>query len=251
MNDSKASSSDAISTSNLPDCWAIVPAAGIGTRMGADKPKQYLLLNGKTILEHTIERLLQLPYLKGLVLVVNPFDEIWPTLAITNHPKVKVVEGGQERCDSVLNGLYALEALLQPLDWVMVHDAARPCVDLRDVDQLVEELDEHLVGGILGVPVSDTIKRLNDNYGIEDTVDRRVLWQAQTPQLFRYGILTQCLQRALQAGEAITDEASALESANYVPLMVEGRRDNIKITRPEDLPMAELILKMQCVEVSA
>ncbi len=250
MIDSKVSSADSATHSNFPDCWAIVPAAGVGARMGADKPKQYLLLNDKTILEHTLERLLQLPYLKGLVLVVNPFDEIWPTMALTKHPKVTVVEGGQERCDSVLNGLYALETQLQPLDWVMVHDAARPCVDLRDIDQLVEELNEHLVGGILGVPVSDTIKRLNDNYGIEDTVDRRVLWQAQTPQLFRYGVLTQSLQKALQAGEAITDEASAVESANYVPLMVEGRRDNIKITRPEDLPMAELILKIQNAEAS-
>lgn len=250
MIESKASVSDQIHTQNSKSCWAIVPAAGIGARMGADKPKQYLLLNGKTILEHTLERLLLLPYLKGLVLVVNPFDEIYPTLPLIKHPKIKVVEGGQERCDSVLNGLYALETLLEPLDWVMVHDAARPCVDLRDIDQLVEELDEHLVGGILGVPVSDTVKRLNENYGIEATVDRRVLWQAQTPQLFRYGVLTQCLQKALQAGEAITDEASAVESANYVPLMVEGRRDNIKITRPEDLPMAELILKIQSTEAT-
>lgn len=251
MNDSKVSCSDSGAASDSSSCWAIIPAAGVGTRMGADKPKQYLMLNGKTILEHTLERLLQLPYLKGVVLVINPFDEIWPTLALTKHAKVKIVEGGQERCDSVLNGLYALEALLQPLDWVMVHDAARPCVDIRDIHQLVDELDEHLVGGILGVPVSDTMKRLNDNYGIEATVDRRVLWQAQTPQLFRYGVLTQCLRQALQAGEAITDEASAVERANYVPLMVEGRRDNIKITRPEDLPMAELILNMQNAETSA
>jgi len=245
LKDSKLSHSGSEQHQSSKACWAIVPAAGVGARMGADKPKQYLLLNGKTILEHTLERLLLLPYLKGLVLVVNPFDELWPSIALTRHPKVKVVDGGQQRCDSVLNGLYALEPLLQPLDWVMVHDAARPCVDLRDIDQLVDELDEHLVGGILGVPVSDTVKRLNDNYGIEETVDRRVLWQAQTPQMFRFGVLRQSLQQALQADAAITDEASAVEMANYVPIMVEGRRDNIKITRPEDLPMAELILKMQ------
>jgi len=225
--------------------WAIVPAAGVGARMGASLPKQYLKLEGKTILEHTVERLLEIPYLKGVVLVINPFDEILPTLELIHHPKIQIVEGGQERCDSVLNGLYALENRLQPLDWVLVHDAARPCVELQDIDQMVVELEEHLVGGILGVPVSDTVKRLNENYGIEETVDRRVLWQAQTPQMFRYGILLQSLRQALQAGETITDEASAVELANYVPLMVEGRRDNIKITRPEDLPMAELILKLQ------
>lgn len=229
--------------------WAIVPAAGIGSRMGADIPKQYLEIHGKTILEHTLDRLLQLPHLTGIVLLVNPFDERWPTLSMIHHDKIKVVDGGHERCDSVLNGLYALEEYLQPLDWVMVHDAARPCVDLADIEQLVDELGAHLVGGILGVPVSDTIKRLNENYGIEETVDRRVLWQAQTPQMFRYGVLAKAMREALHLGLAVTDEASAVEAAGYVPLMVEGRRDNIKITRPEDLPMAELILKLQSDEV--
>ncbi len=223
----------------------VVPAAGVGSRMKADLPKQYLTLKGKTILEHTLERLLQLPGLSGIVLVVNPADQHWRTLPVASHPKVQVVEGGRERCDSVLNGLYALEEHLQPLDWVLVHDAARPCVDLRDIEALIDELQEHLVGGILGVPVSDTVKRLNDNYGIEETVDRRVLWQAQTPQMFRYGVLSKALREALHRGLEITDEASAVESAGYVPLMVEGRRDNIKITRPEDLPMAELILATQ------
>lgn len=225
--------------------WVIVPAAGVGSRMGADKPKQYLTLNGKTILEHTLERLLQLPKLNGIVVVVHPLDSYWSTLPVFNHEKIRVIEGGKERCDSVLNGLDTLDEYMQPLDWVMVHDAARPCVDLRDIEELVEKLEEHLVGGILGVPVSDTVKRLNDNYGIEETVDRRVLWQAQTPQMFRYGILARSLRSALQQGITITDEASAVESAGYVPLMVEGRRDNIKVTRPEDIPIAELILKLQ------
>ncbi|GAB3095816.1 2-C-methyl-D-erythritol 4-phosphate cytidylyltransferase [Aestuariicella hydrocarbonica] len=225
--------------------WVIVPAAGVGSRMGADKPKQYLTLNHKTILEHTLERLLQLPALNGIVVVVHPLDAYWSELPIFENPKIKVIEGGQERCDSVLNGLDTLDEHLQPLDWVMVHDAARPCFELSDVEELIEKLDEHLVGGILGVPVSDTVKRLNDNYGIEETVDRRVLWLAQTPQMFRYGVLAKSLREALQQGIPITDEASALEAAGYVPLMVEGRRDNIKVTRPEDIPMAELILRLQ------
>ncbi len=231
--------------------WVIVPAAGVGRRMGADKPKQYLPLAGSTVLQQTLQRLLQLPQLRGLVLVVSPFDTLWRDIPAVNHPLVRVVSGGAERCDSVLNGLYELESELQPLDWVMVHDAARPCVTAADIGNLVSELQEHLAGGILGVPVSDTIKRLNDNYGIEETVDRQVLWQAQTPQMFRYGVLLKALREALQAEAIVTDEASAVELAGYVPLMVEGRRDNIKITRPEDLPMAELILQQLAAEEPA
>lgn len=225
--------------------WVIVPAAGVGSRMGANRPKQYLTLGNKTILEHTLERLLQLPRLNGIVVVVHPLDSYWSTLPVFDDEKIRVIEGGRERCDSVLNGLDTLDEYLQPLDWVLVHDAARPCVDLRDIEELIEKLDDHLVGGLLGVPVSDTVKRLNDNYGVEETVDRRVLWQAQTPQMFRYGILAKSLRMALQHDEPITDEASAVEGAGYVPLMVEGRRDNIKVTRPEDIPMAELILRLQ------
>lgn len=225
--------------------WVIVPAAGVGSRMGAAKPKQYLTLNHKTLLEHTLERLLRLPHLNGIVVAVHPQDTYWSTLAVFEHEKIHVIEGGRERCDSVLNGLDTLDEHLQSLDWVMVHDAARPCVDLKDIEELIEKLEGHLVGGILGVPVSDTVKRLNDDYGIEETVDRRVLWQAQTPQMFRYGVLAKSLRAALQQGITITDEASAVESAGYVPLMVEGRRDNIKVTCPEDIAMAELILQQQ------
>jgi len=225
--------------------WALVPAAGVGARMGADMPKQYLPLAGQTILEHTLKRLLRLPQLEGIVLVVSPLDDRWNTLSITGHPKIEVVSGGLERCDSVLNGLYHLETRLDKLDWVLVHDAARPCVDLRDIQALIGDLQEHLVGGILGVPVSDTLKRINEGYAIESTVDRRVLWQAQTPQMFRYGVLKQSLEQALSAKQTVTDESSAVEWAGFFPCMVEGRRDNIKITRPEDLPMAELILSQQ------
>lgn len=228
-----------------PQHWAIVPAAGVGTRMGAEIPKQYLQIGGKTILEHTLRRLLSVPELDGIVLVISPLDDRWQELAITGHPKIEIVPGGIERCDSVLNGLYHLEDRLEKLDWVLVHDAARPCVDLRDIHELMAELEEHLVGGILGTPVSDTIKRINQEYAIEETLDRRVLWQAQTPQMFRFGLLSQALQQALRNKQMITDEASAVELAGYYPRIVEGRRDNIKITRPEDLPLAELVLQQQ------
>ncbi len=232
-----------MSSLNSTGYWVVVPAAGVGRRMGATTPKQYLPLNGTTLLEQTLFRLLELPLLKGLVLVVGSEDTFWQSLNVVRDSRVETVVGGKDRCDSVLNGLRVLENRLSSTDWVMVHDAARPCVALSDIENLISELEDHLVGGILGVPASDTLKRLNDNYGIEETVDRQVIWQAQTPQMFRYGVLLSSLERALQAEADITDEASAVEYNGYVPLMVEGRRDNIKVTRPEDLPMAELILQ--------
>ncbi|NIB39798.1 2-C-methyl-D-erythritol 4-phosphate cytidylyltransferase [Pseudomaricurvus alkylphenolicus] len=229
----------------LSDCWVVIPAAGVGARMGANKPKQYLEINGKTILEHTLERLLKLPDLRGVVLVLGAEDTYWQRLPAVQNPLVKTVEGGNERCDSVLNGLKSLQNEVKPDDWVLVHDAARPCVALDDIQNLRHDIKHHPAGGILGVPVSDTLKRVSDDSSIEATVDRSVLWQAQTPQAFRYGVLSDALSQALQKGLNITDEASAVESAGYKPLMVEGRRDNIKITRPEDLPLAELTLKLQ------
>lgn len=212
--------------------------------MGADKPKQYLPLLGKTILEHTLERLLALPQLRGLVVVLSATDDIGSGLGVMSHPLVRVVDGGRERCDSVLNGLMALRGQLSDSDWVLVHDAARPCVSRCDIVALLSELSDHEVGGILATPVSDTIKRVSAGE-IETTVDRSVLWQAQTPQMFRFGLLYQSLERALQSGTVITDEASALENAGFSPAIVEGRRDNIKVTRPEDLPVAELILNSE------
>lgn len=219
-----------------------MPAAGVGSRMGADKPKQYLPLLGKTILEHTLERLLTLPQLHGVVVVLSPNDTIGRALGVLSHEKVSIVSGGRERCDSVINGLASLRDNVADSDWVLVHDAARPCVARSDILKLLTQLSEHPVGGILATPVSDTIKRVSSGT-VTTTVDRSVLWQAQTPQMFRYGLLLSALQQAFADGAVITDEASALEHAGFTPAVVEGRRDNIKVTRPEDLPVAELILK--------
>ncbi|MEL7401186.1 MAG: 2-C-methyl-D-erythritol 4-phosphate cytidylyltransferase [Pseudomonadota bacterium] len=230
--------------SQIPPFWVVVPAAGVGARMGADKPKQYLPLLGKTILEHTLERLLALPQLQGITVVLSPGDDLGANLGVMSHPKISIADGGRERCDSVLNGLASLRDRLTDNDWVLVHDAARPCVAHSDILLLLMRLKDHAVGGILGTPVSDTIKRVAQG-AIETTVDRSVLWQAQTPQMFRYGLLYNALEQALQKGTVITDEASALESAGYSPAIVEGRRDNIKVTRPEDLPVAELILNSE------
>lgn len=228
-----------------PRCWAVVPAAGIGSRMRADLPKQYLPLRGKTLLEHTLERLLAVPDLAGLVLALSPDDPHWARLPLANDRRIAVVDGGAERSRSVLNALNYLTLQARADDWVMVHDAARPCITPSAIDNLRRHLEGHPVGGIIGVPVGDTLKRVGDSQAIESTCDRNGLWQAQTPQMFRYQRLHQCLARALGHGETVTDEASALELAGYQPLMVEGRTDNIKVTRPEDLALADAILQRQ------
>jgi 2-C-methyl-D-erythritol 4-phosphate cytidylyltransferase len=231
-------------SSQTPAFWIVVPAAGVGARMGADCPKQYLPLVGKTVIEHTLERLLALPDIAGIYLVLGADDNYWNDLSFAQHKNIHRVAGGTERCDSVLNALEKLRDNASPNDWVLVHDAARPCIHVQSVLHLIEQVKNHPVGGILGVPVSDTLKQVN-NFIIDSTVDRRLLWQAQTPQMFRLGILRDCLQRGLAEGKLITDESSALESYGYQPLMVQGRSDNIKITRPEDLAIAAMLLQQQ------
>lgn len=225
-----------------PAYWIVVPAAGVGARMGADCPKQYLPLVGKTVIEHTLERLLALPNIAGIYLVLGADDNYWNDLSLAQNNRIQRVAGGAERCDSVLNALEQLFDNASPNDWVLVHDAARPCVHVQSVLHLIEQVKNHPVGGILGVPVSDTLKQVN-KFIIDSTLDRRLLWQAQTPQMFRLGLLRDCLQRGLAEGKLITDESSALESYGYQPLMVQGRSDNIKITRPEDLAIAAMLLQ--------
>ncbi len=231
-------------SSQSPAYWIVVPAAGVGARMGAGCPKQYLPLVGKTVIEHTLERLLALPNIAGIYLVLGVDDNYWNDLSLAQNNRIQRVAGGAERCDSVLNALEQLFANASPNDWVLVHDAARPCVHVQSVLHLIDQVKNHPVGGILGVPVSDTLKQVNNSI-IDSTVDRRLLWQAQTPQMFRLGLLRDCLQRGLAEGKLITDESSALESYGYQPLMVQGRSDNIKITRPEDLAIAAMLLQQQ------
>ena len=225
--------------------WAIVPAAGIGKRMGGDTPKQYLPLNGGTLLEQTLERLLSMTEFEKILVAINPFDEQWKTLPVRKHEKIETALGGPERFESVFNALIRLEGRAHILDWVVIHDAARPCVTVEQIQHLLHEVKEHAVGGLLAVPVSDTLKRINDDYGIEGTIDRQYLWHAQTPQVFRYGVLKEALKRAGHSRHAVTDESTAVEQLGYCPIVVEGRRDNIKVTHPEDLRLAELILQSQ------
>lgn len=220
----------------LPAFWVMIPAAGIGSRMRADRPKQYLQLAGRTILEHSLNCFLDHPRLKGLVLSLAADDPFWPTLACANDPRICRAAGGAERADSVLAGLLQLLELgAQPDDWVLVHDAARPNLARSDLDGLLRELADDPVGGLLAVPARDTLKRAGADGRVAETVDRSLIWQAYTPQMFRFAALHRALADALVAGVAITDEASALEWAGQAPKLVEGRADNLKITRPEDL----------------
>lgn len=225
---------------------AVVPAAGIGSRMQADKPKQYLQIHGKTILEHTLFVLLTYPLIEKIILAVAPQDPYISSLSLLTHPKIQVVEGGENRADSVLNGINvvrkeAQSAVQNSEDfWVMVHDAARPCLTHQDLDKLVQVNDEN--GAILAIPATDTIKRALDNLQIQHTEDRSQLWLAQTPQFFPVETLAQALEQALTQGLQVTDEASAMEFAGFRPHLVAGRSDNIKVTRPEDLALAEFYL---------
>ncbi len=225
-----------MNTRPLPTFWALIPAAGVGSRMRADRPKQYLQLAGKTILEHSLGCFLDHPQLRGLVVSLAADDPYWPNLACAHDPRIRRADGGCERADSVLNGLLRLIGLgAQEQDWVLVHDAARPNLSRQDLDKLLAELADDPVGGLLGVPARDTLKRAGADGRVVATVDRSPIWQAYTPQMFRLGLLHRALAQALAANVAITDEASAIEWAGQAPRLIEGRADNLKVTRPEDL----------------
>ncbi|QIB51158.1 2-C-methyl-D-erythritol 4-phosphate cytidylyltransferase [Pseudomonas sp. OIL-1] len=221
---------------NVLPFWVVIPAAGIGSRMQADRPKQYLPLAGRSLIEHTLDCFLNQPGLRGLVVSLAENDPYWPELPCAQDVRIRTAAGGRERADSVLNGLEALVAQgAKSEDWVLVHDAARPNLADSDLYKLLETLADDAVGGLLAVPVRDTLKLAGADGRVTATPDRALFWQAYTPQMFRLEALRNALSGALGAGASITDEASAMEWAGQAPLLVEGRADNIKVTRPEDL----------------
>ena len=223
--------------------WAVVPAAGVGKRMQADRPKQYLPLAGKTVIEQTLSRLLQSEAFTAVAVAISPEDPYWPELEISRHPQVLIAPGGRERADSVLSALKILQGRAAEDDWVLVHDAARPCLTGSDIHLLLTTLQEDEVGGILALSSHDTLKQV-DGHSICATIDRRQIWRALTPQMFRFGMLRDALQEA-EGNPAVTDESSALELKGLRPKIVEGRPDNIKITRPEDLALAQFYMEQQ------
>jgi len=229
--------------------WAIVPAAGIGKRMQSALPKQYIPLNGRPVLEHTINSLLENKFIAGLVIALHADDQYFADLNIKTDKPILQTVGGNERADSVLNAINALFANAQfdaEHDWVMVHDAVRACLRQEDIDKLVTEVAENPNGGLLALPVRDTMKRQGaggETATVANTVDRENLWHALTPQYFPAKSLKKALENALEQKLDITDESSAMEFAGFSPVLVHGNEDNIKITRPDDLRLASMFLK--------
>jgi 2-C-methyl-D-erythritol 4-phosphate cytidylyltransferase/2-C-methyl-D-erythritol 2,4-cyclodiphosphate synthase len=227
---------------NATPFWLVIPAAGSSQRMGGELPKQYQLLAGIPVLQRTLDVFLAIPQLRGVMVAIHPEDKHFVALPASRDERVQVVSGGAERADSVRLALEALSKQANPDDWVLVHDAARPCVQASDVVAMLQTLSASAVGGIMAVPVSDTIKQVTQTT-ITATADRTLLWQAQTPQMFRVGALLFALQVAQRNKLAITDEASAMEAAGHKPEVFAGKRSNIKITLPEDWAIAEALLR--------
>jgi 2-C-methyl-D-erythritol 4-phosphate cytidylyltransferase len=225
--------------------WVLVPAAGSGKRMGGDVPKQYLSLAGRSVIEHTLYRLSLHPQIAEIVVVLAEGDSFWERLHLdwVSRP-VRTVIGGQERCHSVLNGLNYLKDRAADDDWVLIHDAARPCIRPDDIKLLMTE-GQTATGALLGMPVKDTMKQVNSDNLVTSTLKREHVWHALTPQMFHYRDLVVALTTALEQNTLVTDEASAMELAGFKPKMIAGSADNIKITHPDDLALAEFYLAQQ------
>ncbi len=225
--------------------WAIVPAAGVGSRMASGNnqnfPKQYRPLLGRAVLSHTLEKLLQVSEIHSITVAVGEADDYWSELPEAASERVVTVAGGAERMDSVLNALHSLDAATD--DWVLVHDAVRPCVRLADIQRLLTELANHPVGGLLVSSVDNTVKRFAQDNAVLETVDRDVLCNALTPQMFRYSVLLDALRTAQRKGLQVTDESSAIEQAGLRPQAVFADKYNIKITHEGDLALAEMLLR--------
>ncbi|MEY4592314.1 MAG: hypothetical protein RIR18_1209 [Pseudomonadota bacterium] len=219
----------------------IVPAAGSGSRFGAALPKQYLPLLGKPLLVHTLAALCDHPKITSVSVVLSPDDELCASVGdLFRSDKLTYLYcGGASRADSVRNGLAALkERSVAEQDWVLVHDAARPCLSLEMLNRLIDTLADDPVGGLLAIPVADTLKRADADNRVAETLPREGLWQAQTPQMFRFGLLCDALDRF----PSVTDEAGAIEAAGFQPKLVAGELSNLKVTYQGDLPLAEAIL---------
>lgn len=227
----------------MSSVWAVVPAAGSGRRMAAEVPKQYLKLNGVPILEHTLRALLACPDIRGVVVVLDPSDRRADATASLADPRVSRAAGGAERADSVLAGLQAVATEAGAEDWVLVHDAARPCISVGVLRSLISSCTAAGVGTVMAQASVDTLKRVSEDNRVLETLDRQVIWRAQTPQMFKLRELMSALSTALIDDIAITDESMAMELAGYPVSILEGPSTNIKITLPADLEMAEIILR--------
>jgi 2-C-methyl-D-erythritol 4-phosphate cytidylyltransferase len=222
--------------------WCVVPAAGQGIRLGAPIPKQYCLIQGKTVLDWTLNRLASHPKITGIIVVLSEQDTYWSDWGTLQNKPILTCVGGETRAHSVLAGLNALPAHAH--DWVLIHDAARPCITHGDISELIRIGTQHSVGAILAARIQDTVKQV-EAVQIRATLDRSLLWRALTPQLFKPQQLRLALATAINAKKSITDDAHSLEQLGFYPMIVEGRGDNIKITLAQDLAMADCILQLQ------
>lgn len=216
--------------------------------MGADVPKQYLSLQNSTVIEASLSGFLRHPQIAGVVVALQQEDQMWSDLNIATHKSIHTVVGGKTRALSVNSALNKVLEMSKSNDFVLVHDAARPCLSYSDLDLLIQQLQQDKVGGILATPISDTIKHAKEidaNIEVSKTIDRANLWKALTPQMFRVAVLQKALNHCFENNIDATDEASAVEAIGLKVKMIEGRSDNIKITRPEDIQLAESILKQK------
>ena len=228
--------------SDAPSCWAVLPAAGSGRRMAAAIPKQYLPLAGATVMEHSLNALLACPDIRAVAVVLDPAARRNDDIVGLRDARVRIAPGGRERADSVLAGLDLLAEQAGGDDWVLVHDAARPCVAVTSINRLITEVQQSGVGGLLAEPVVDTVKRATAEGKVESTPDRANLWRAQTPQMFRLRELRDALRDARREGKVVTDEASAMEMAGHEVQLVAGSPRNLKVTVQADLALAEYYL---------
>jgi len=226
----------------MPRYTALIPAAGSGARMATETPKQYAMLGGIPMIRHAVRRLCAHPRIEQVFVVLAPGDKRFAALDWSDcgGKLIALYCGGETRATSVFNGLLAANNAIDGNDWVLVHDAARPCLTAADIDRLLDSVGDDDVGGLLAVPVSDTLKRANAEREVMQTEVREHLWRAQTPQMFRYRVLIEALRRADIT--AVTDEASAVEQTGARPKLVHGSATNLKVTWPEDMALAELIL---------
>ena len=229
---------------NKDNYFLIIPASGVGTRMGSSTPKQYLRLeNGLTIIDQCLKTLLEIKLISGFVVALSSTDSFFQSSHFYNHSKIlAIAEGGKERFNSVLSALNSLNNRAQPNDWVLVHDSVRPCIKKSDIEKLIREVSNDSIGGILATSAIDTVKEKNASGSIK-TIDRKKLYMAQTPQMFRFGILKEAIESAIRMGGRINDESEAIEKLGHSVKIIGGSSSNIKITAKDDIDLANYFLK--------
>ncbi len=230
--------------------WVVIPAAGIGHRFNQERPKQYYVVHHKAILQHTVDLFLAQDWIQGIVVAIADQDLYIKQLPLYQHPRVLRVKGGITRAQSVLHALHHLQPRAKADDWILVHDAVRPCLNACDLLALRRQLSQDPIGGILATPATDTLKRVNSQQHIQQTLNREEIWLAQTPQMFRFDLLLKALVQAEQAKINMTDEASAVEALGFCPRIVHAQFPNPKLTYAADLATIESLLATACLEES-